>query len=89
MIQIDNKIFQELAKKHGVHLNIVRSICMYPFLFSKQIMEDPTDEKSIMFHKLFKIKLKPMFNGKKEAPYVNTKVAKIKEAREKNGSNNK
>lgn len=86
MIQIDNKIFNELGKKYNLHPNIIRSICMYPFIFAKQIMEDEEDEKAIMFYKLFKVKLKPMFIGKKSAPYVKTKVAKIKESNENNNN---
>ena len=83
MIQIDNKIFQELGKKYNLHPNIIRSICMYPFIFTKKVIEDPEDEKSILFHKLFRVKLKPMFNGKKSEPYVKTKVAKINESKNK------
>lgn len=87
MIQLDNKIFEELSKKYGLHPNIIRSICTYPFIFAKKVIEDPDDEKDIMFHKLFRVKLKSIFKGKKSEPYIKTKKAHIEKVR--NESNNK
>ena len=87
MIKVDQDIFKELAKKYNLNPMQVRAICTHPFLFAKRVMKDPDDHKDILFHKLFRIKLKKVFANDKNKPYVKTKVAHINKI--KNESKNK
>lgn len=68
-LTVNGKIFDSIGKKHGVHPSIVRSICTYPFLFAKKVIEDPNDYTPLMFAYLFKIKLKRRFSEDKSKTY--------------------
>lgn len=69
MVSKNDDIFSVLAKKHGLHRNIIAVVCNHPFMFASKKIADPDDEKSIMFAYLFKLKLKKAYKGKKKQFY--------------------
>jgi hypothetical protein len=69
MVSKNSDIYSVLAKKHGLHKNIVSMICNHPFIFASRRISDPDDEKTLMFIYLFKIKLKNRLKGNKRFLY--------------------
>jgi len=46
------ELIRELAAKYGIDIRIVRTMVYYPYIFSKNIMEDIDDETPIR-HRFF------------------------------------
>ena len=40
-------LIRELAEKYGIDIRIVRTMVYYPYLFSKNVMQDPHDNRAI------------------------------------------
>ena len=62
----DNDIYNLLAAKYGVHKSVVSMICNHPFMFASRRIQDPDDEKTIMFAYLFKLRIRKRFKGNKK-----------------------
>lgn len=52
----DRKIFYDIGKKYGIPWQIAEVICVSPFSFARDKIQHPTNDRPIMFAKLFKIK---------------------------------
>lgn len=63
------KISKQISKELGIEREIVEKVCMFPFLFTEEVMKDETDTHSILFNKLFTFKLKSRFIQDKTKPY--------------------
>lgn len=70
-------IYSKLAEKYKLHRNIIMQICNHPFIFASRRMADPDDEKTIMFHYMFKVRMKNRFKGKKREIYDKRKAKEI------------
>lgn len=68
MIDIEN-VIKEVSKNTGIDKEIVATICKHPFLYTVEKMKDEQDTKDILFHKLFKFKLKRRFKDNKTKEY--------------------
>ena len=66
-------IYGFLSKKYGISRQAIIVMCNHPFIFASRRMADPDDEKSLMFHYLFKLKLKKHIVGKKRILYDSRK----------------
>nr|DAH77762.1 MAG TPA: hypothetical protein [Caudoviricetes sp.] len=51
-------IYTQLANKYNLPYQVIEVICNHPFKFASNIISNDTDNKSIMFSYLFKLKLK-------------------------------
>lgn len=71
-----NNIYDILSKKYNINKRIIEVICNHPFVFASRKIQDPNDEKTMMFSYLFKLKVKKRYKGKKLDTY-----AKIEERR--------
>lgn len=54
----DRRIFYEIGKRYDIPWQIAEVICVSPFSFARDKIQHPTDNRVIMFAKLFKIKPK-------------------------------
>lgn len=61
----EERFFRELSKKYDLNQNIVKQICHSPFNFAKEKIADDLEFADILFYKLFRLKLKPMFKQDK------------------------
>ena len=68
MIDIDD-VIKEVSKRTGIDIDTVSTVCKHPFICTMQIMKDDEDTHDILFHKLFKFKLKPRFKNDKQIDY--------------------
>ena len=41
------ELIRELAKKYGVDVRVIRTMVYYPYIFSKNVMQDPHDNRPI------------------------------------------
>lgn len=70
------KVCKRISKELNEDYNLVYDIIMYEFMFTKKVMQDPTDYRDILFNKLFKFKLKSRFKLDKTKDYSpNEKVS--------------
>lgn len=51
-------IYSQLSSKYNIPYPVIEVICNSPFRFAKDVIENDSDEKDIMFAYLFKLKLK-------------------------------
>lgn len=51
-------IYKELSEQYNVPIPVIELICNHPFKFANKVIGDPTDNKTIMFSYLFKLKKK-------------------------------
>lgn len=63
MFNAQGEIHSKLAKKYSLDKNIIVQICNHPFIFAKERMVKPDDEKSFMFPYFAKIRLKKRYKG--------------------------
>ncbi len=63
------KTCREIAKEFGEDYDLVHDIVMYQFKFTTDVMKDPDDYHDILFHKLFRFKLKNRFKDNKTKDY--------------------
>ena len=68
MIDIED-VIKDVTKITGIDKEIVSVVCKHPFLYTIDIMKDETDTHDILFHKLFKFKLKNRFKDGKDKNY--------------------
>lgn len=68
MVTIE-KICRKIAKELGEDYDTVYKIAMFQFYFTTQVMKDEEDTHDILFHKLFKFKLKSRYKENKQKEY--------------------
>jgi hypothetical protein len=64
-----NNIYDVLSKKYNINKRIIEVICNHPFVFASRKIQDPNDEKTMMFSYLFKLKVKKRYKCKKLEEY--------------------
>ena len=69
MLNIE-KCCRKIAKELNLDLQIVESIVKHQFEYTRELMQDPTDTRDILFNKLFKFKLKTRFKQDKSQKYT-------------------
>lgn len=65
-----DKTCRKLAKELNEDFDVVKSIVMFEWKFAKDIMQNPNDDRDILFNKLFKFKLKSRFKDDKTKKYT-------------------
>lgn len=64
-----DRICNQIAKQLNIDQSLVHDIVFYEFLYTKQVMQDPTETRDILFNKLFKFKLKRRYKENKNKEY--------------------
>lgn len=64
-----DKVCKQVSKELNEDYDVVKNIVQFEFLFTKKIMQNPTDTRDILFNKLFKFKLKSRFKKDKTKNY--------------------
>lgn len=64
-----DKVCKQVSKELNEDYDVVKNIVQFEFLFTKKIMQNPTDTRDILFNKLFKFKLKSRFKENKTKDY--------------------
>jgi len=65
-IPTQKTIFEHLGRKYNINKSIVAEVCRSPFVFAASSMANNTDERTLMFAYLCKIRLLKKFRNKKE-----------------------
>lgn len=58
-----------VSRNTQIPIDEVKEVLQYVFKFTIDVMQDDTDTRDILFHKLFKFKLKPRFKENKSINY--------------------
>ena len=61
----DIDIIKRLSIKHKLDQKVVKTIISHPFIFANKVIEDDSDETTIMFRYLGKFRVKNKFKGLK------------------------
>lgn len=64
-----DKVCKQISKELNEDYDVVKNIVQYEFLYTKNVMQNPTDTRDILFNKLFKFKLKSRFKENKTKDY--------------------
>lgn len=64
-----DKVCKQISKELNEDYEVVKHIVQYEFLYTKNVIQNPTDTRDILFNKLFKFKLKSRFKEDKTKNY--------------------
>ena len=68
MIDIE-KVIKDVSKRTGIDIEIVETVCKHPFRVTVEAMKDENETRDILFHTLFKFKLKRRYKDNKNKQY--------------------
>lgn len=63
------QVAKEVALRVNEDIDLVSTICKHPFIQTVEIMNDPVEDKEILFNKLLKFKLKRRYKLNKTKSY--------------------